>query len=68
MNAIAPGVIRTALQSKLGIQNADDAANLSLLNRIGEPDDVAEIAYAQAINQFMTGEIINIDGGHVAGR
>ena len=68
VNAIAPGVIRTALQSKLGIQNADDAANLSLLNRIGEPDDVAEIAYALAINQFMTGEIINIDGGHVAGR
>lgn len=68
VNGVAPGVIRTALQGKMGIDNPDAAANLSLLNKIGEPAHIAEMVYALATNEFMTGEIINIDGGHVAGR
>ena len=67
VNAIAPGTIRTELQRKLGITDPDAAANLSLLNRIGEPNHIARMAYEMSVNEFITGEVVNIDGGHVAG-
>ena len=67
VNAIAPGVIRSPLQGKIGVADADALAGLHLLNRIGEPADIAEAAYLLATNNFITGEILNVDGGHVAG-
>lgn len=67
VNTIAPGVIRSPLQGKIGVDNADALAGLHLLNRIGEPRDIAEMAYLLATSSFITGEIINVDGGHVAG-
>lgn len=67
INAIAPGIIRSPLQAKTGVDNADSLAGLHLLNRIGETKDVAELALYLAESNFVTGEIINLDGGHVAG-
>lgn len=67
VNAIAPGIIRSPLQAKTGVDNADSLAGLHLLNRIGETKDVAELALYLAESNFVTGEIINLDGGHVAG-
>jgi len=67
VNAIAPGIIRSPLQAKTGVSNADSLAGLHLLNRIGETRDVAELAFYLAESNFVTGEIINLDGGHVAG-
>ena len=67
VNAIAPGIIRSPLQQKTGVDNADSLAGLHLLNRIGETEDIASMAYALAFNNFITGAIINVDGGHVAG-
>lgn len=67
VNTIAPGIIRSPLQRKIAVANADALAGLHLLNRIGEPADVAETAYLLATNQFITGETLNVDGGHVAG-
>lgn len=67
VNAIAPGIIRTPLSEKNGVQDADIFASLHLLNRIGEAADIAETAYYLATNQFISGEIINVDGGYVAG-
>ncbi|EJG02525.1 SDR family NAD(P)-dependent oxidoreductase [Flavobacterium sp. F52] len=67
VNAIAPGIIRSPLQAKTGVDNADSLAGLHLLNRIGETDDVAQLALYLAESNFVTGEIINLDGGHVAG-
>ena len=67
VNTIAPGIIRSPLQGKIGVDNADALAGLHLLNRIGEPQDIAEMAYLLATSNFITGEIINVDGGHVAG-
>ncbi|MCF2493147.1 hypothetical protein [Dyadobacter chenhuakuii] len=40
---------------------------LHLVDRIGEKSDVAELALYLAGSNFVTGEIINLDGGHVAG-
>lgn len=67
VNTIAPGIIRSPLQSKIGVSNADDLAGLHLLNRVGEASEIAEITYHLASSNFITGEVINVDGGHVAG-
>ncbi|QQS41407.1 MAG: SDR family oxidoreductase [Acidobacteriota bacterium] len=67
VNAIAPGVIRSAMQAKIGVEDADSLAGLHLLNRIGEPEEIAETALFLAENTFVTGEIVNVDGGHTAG-
>ena len=67
VNTIAPGIIRSPLQGKLGITDADGLAGLHLLNRIGETRDVAEAAYYLATSNFVSGEVLNVDGGHVAG-
>lgn len=67
VNVIAPGIIRSPLQGKTGVSDADSLAGLHLLNRIGETQDVAELALYLAKSNFVTGEIINLDGGHVAG-
>ncbi|MCE6992498.1 SDR family NAD(P)-dependent oxidoreductase [Dyadobacter sp. CY323] len=67
VNGIAPGIIRSPLQGKNGITDADSLAGLHLVDRIGETSDVAELALYLAGSSFVNGEIINLDGGHVAG-
>lgn len=67
VNTIAPGIIRSPLQGKIGVVDSDSLAGLHLVNRIGEPEDIAEVIYAVANSNFISGEIINVDGGHVAG-
>jgi Dehydrogenases with different specificities (related to short-chain alcohol dehydrogenases) len=67
INTIAPGIIRTPLTGKAGVDDADSMAGLHLLGRIGEPQDVAEAAYHLATSEFVTGTTFNVDGGHIAG-
>ncbi len=63
VNTVAPGVIRTPMHA----DNADDSAGIHLLNRVGEVEDVAEMVYTVAKSNFITGAIINVDGGTAAG-
>lgn len=63
VNTIAPGTIRTPMHG----DDADQTAGLHLLNRIGEVEDVAEMVYTVAKSNFITGAIINVDGGAGAG-
>ena len=63
VNTIAPGTIRTPMHG----ENADEAAGLHLLNRVGEVEDIAEMVYTVAKSNFITGAIINVDGGIAAG-
>ncbi len=67
VNTIAPGIIRSPLQAKIGVEDADSLAGLHLLNRIGEPEEIAEAAYYLATAGFVTGETINVAGGHTVG-
>ena len=67
VNTIAPGIIRSPLQAKIGVEDADSLAGLHLLNRIGEPEEVAEAAYYLAHADFVTGETFNVAGGHTVG-
>jgi NAD(P)-dependent dehydrogenase (short-subunit alcohol dehydrogenase family) len=65
VNAVAPGIIRTPMHAA----NALSAlAKLHPLGRLGEVDDVVEaILYLERAG-FVTGEILNVDGGQHAGR
>ncbi|MEO0527170.1 MAG: SDR family oxidoreductase [Bacteroidota bacterium] len=67
VNTIAPGIIRSPLQGKMGVEDADSLAGLHLLNRIGEANEIAEAAYYLASSDFITGETINVAGGHTVG-
>ncbi len=67
VNTIAPGIIRSPLQGKMGVEDADSLAGLHLLNRIGEAHEIAEAAYYLANSDFITGETINVAGGHTIG-
>ena len=63
VNIVAPGVIRTPMHG----DSADASAALHLLNRVGEASDVAEMVYTIAKSSFITGAIVNVDGGIGAG-
>ena len=67
VNTISPGIIRSPLQGKIGVEDADSLAGLHLLNRIGEVDEIAQTAYYLAQADFITGETINVAGGHTVG-
>ena len=65
VNMVAPGVVRTPLHPADGV---DGLAGLALLNRIGESEEVADAVAWLAGSEFVTGHILNIDGGFVTGR
>ncbi len=67
VNTIAPGIIRTPMHARNGIEDADSLAGLHLLDRIGEPDEIANAALVLADSDFITGTVFKVDGGHVAG-
>ena len=67
VNTIAPGIIRTPIHARNGIDDMDSLGGLHLLERIGEPEDIANAALLLAGSAFITGTIMNVDGGHVAG-
>jgi NAD(P)-dependent dehydrogenase (short-subunit alcohol dehydrogenase family) len=63
VNTIAPGTIRTPMHG----DKADEGAGLHLLNRVGEVQDIAQMIYTVAKSNFISGAIINVDGGMSAG-
>ncbi|MEE8074261.1 MAG: SDR family oxidoreductase [Candidatus Binatia bacterium] len=67
VNTIAPGIIRTSIHTRNGIEDVDSLAGLHLLNRVGEPEDIANAALYLGTANFVTGQILGVDGGHGAG-
>lgn len=74
VNGLAPGYIRTAqaLSEKhsLGPEGLERAAEFIPMGRVGEPEDIADVAVflASAAARYLTGQIITVDGGLVPGR
>jgi NAD(P)-dependent dehydrogenase (short-subunit alcohol dehydrogenase family) len=65
VNAVAPGVIKTPMHADTSTH--EFLAGLHPVNRLGEIDDVVgAIRYLEGA-QFVTGEIIHVDGGQAAG-
>ncbi|MBL4739464.1 MAG: SDR family oxidoreductase [Sneathiella sp.] len=67
VNTVAPGIVRTPIHARNGIENVDDLAGLSLLGRIGESEEAADAILHLAAAEFTTGHIYPLDGGHTAG-
>lgn len=70
VNVICPGAVRTAqTQATLGDPTRRDYwVSNTLLGRIGEPDEIANLALYLASDDstFVTGSVIVIDGGFTA--
>jgi NAD(P)-dependent dehydrogenase (short-subunit alcohol dehydrogenase family) len=66
-NVVTLGIIRSSMHLADGVDTTDQNAHNSLLNRVGEVDDVAQMVYTVAKSNFITGAIINVDGGMGAG-
>jgi 3-oxoacyl-[acyl-carrier protein] reductase len=67
VNAVAPGLVRTPMTTRITGNEMSLKASVAMhaLGRIGEPDDVAS-GLAWLLNpaqQWVTGQIIGIDGG-----
>ena len=67
VNAIAPGVINTDMNSAFSAEDMAALAEETPLGRIGEPEEVAAAALFLASDAagFITGEVINVSGGFV---
>ena len=65
VNAIAPGVIMTDMLSCYSLEDLDALADQTPLMRLGTPEDVANLALFLASDQaeFITGQVIAVDGG-----
>ena len=65
VNTVAPGMILTDMFKDLPEEFKQKAADETVFNRLGEPDDVANIVtfLASERSRHITGEIIKVDGG-----
>lgn len=64
VNVIAPGIIRTRFHAAMTDQaKAHNIANRIPLHREGTIEDVATAALELLRNDFITGEVVTIDGG-----
>lgn len=65
VNAIAPGFFPTALTDVLTDEMVQNALNLIPLGRLGELQEVADLAGFLASDKaaYITGEVIRVDGG-----
>jgi len=74
VNGIAPGYIRTAQalskQHSLGPEGLEKAAAFIPMGRVGEPEDIADVALFLASDaaRYLTGQVITVDGGLLVGR
>jgi 3-oxoacyl-[acyl-carrier protein] reductase len=74
VNGIAPGYIRTAQsmseQHSLGEAGLSAAKSYIPLGRVGEPEEIADVAVFLASHgaRYITGQVITVDGGLLVGR
>ena len=64
-NAIAPGFIETDMTAVLKEDIKTAMAAQIPLKRFGQAEDVAEAAVFFAKNRYITGQVLNVDGGMV---
>lgn len=70
VNAVAPGFIRTAMTDALPEDVQNQMKQAIPLGRFGEPADVADVVLflASDLAGYVTGQVINCDGGLITAR
>ena len=58
------------LSLRLGPEAAEKAGEFIPMGRIGQPEDIADVALFLASNaaRYMTGQVVVVDGGLLVGR
>lgn len=64
VNALAPGFVETAWQTKKSPEIKHRIENKIGLKRFGSPEEVADACWFLIQNNYMNGEILVIDGGY----
>ena len=69
VNAVAPGIILTSMPAPIIAARKDALLNEIPLGRFGEPSEVASVIafLCGPDSSYVTGQLINIDGGTVMG-
>ncbi len=67
VNAIAPGFIQTDMTANLTEKAKEALTNAIPLAKLGQPEDVAKVVLFLASDDaaYITGQVINVDGGMV---
>lgn len=67
VNCIAPGFIQTKMTDALTPIQREMIVKDIPLNRLGEPSDIANLAWflATPLSNYVTGQVITVDGGMV---
>lgn len=65
VNALAPGFIRTEMVNILEADMYEHVLAASATSRMGEPEEVADVAWFLATNQssYLNGTVQRVDGG-----
>lgn len=62
-NAVAPGMIKTAMTDKLSDKNIKAWEEQIPSKRFGTPDEVAQVVEFLINDEYMNGQVITVDGG-----
>lgn len=65
VNAVAPGVILTDMVANVDPGILADLAEETPMGRNGTPEDVAEAVYSLSLAEFITGQVLPVNGGYV---
>jgi NAD(P)-dependent dehydrogenase (short-subunit alcohol dehydrogenase family) len=65
VNAVAPGIIKTAMHPA---ESLEFLARQHPMGRMGEVREVVEAVLYLESAEFVTGEVLHVDGGQHAGR
>lgn len=65
VNAIAPGYIMTDILKTVPEDLLDQFAQMTMLKRLGEPEEIANVALFLASDEasYITGEVLSVNGG-----
>ena len=63
VNCVAPGVIDTDMIQVLGEETLSVLKEEMPLRRFGTPEEVAQSVLHLAVSEYITGQVLTVDGG-----